>query len=357
MKKIVINGSGLIGTEIYGVQRVTLEILKELDEIVEEGQVEVIVPSDGFYYKKFKNIQVKKVDIFSKMTKIKKMLWDLFVFPIVAKKECSLTVDFMLGLPIVPLDVVMIHDCISELFVQNSVTLKSKISRLLYMFRVFVNVYFCKKVLTVSECSKKDIIKIYGVNGKKIDVIPLGWQHFNNIAFDDDVLDEFNLVPGKYFFSLGSRYKHKNFRWIISAAWNNDDYKFVITGTSSLNKSDAYLNKKIPNNLVFTGYLSDEKVKTLMKYCKAFIQPSLYEGFGIPPMEAMSVGARCIISKTGSLPEIYKDSVWYIDPNDYDKNNLDVIMNEKIRPNKFVLKKYDWKITAKKIKEILLNKM
>ncbi len=355
MKKIVFNGSGLIGKEIYGVQRVTLEILKELDKIIEDGQAEVIIPSDGFCYEEFNHIKVKNLKLFSRITKIKKMLWDLFIFPFTAKKDGALTADFMLGLPIIPLDVVMIHDCIPELFLQNSVSVKNKISRFLYMFRVLINVHFCKQILTVSECSKKDIVKIYKINEKKIEVIPLGWQHFNDVDFDENVLDKYNLISGEYFFSLGSRYEHKNFKWIVDAAVNNENYKFVITGTNELSKSDAYLNHNAPKNLIFTGYLSDEEVKTLMKCCKAFIQPSLYEGFGIPPMEAMSVGAKCVISKTGSLPEIYEDSVWYIDPNDYTKNNLDDIMKKKIKPNSYILKKYDWKMTAEKIKEILLD--
>ena len=357
MKKLVFNGSGLLCQEVYGVQRVTLEILKELDKIVDKGQVEVIVPCEGIYYKQFENIHIKNKNIFSKLTKRKKLLWDFLIFPFSVKKGDSLTMDFMLGLSLVPSDVVMIYDCIPELFPENAVSLKSKIARLIYVFRVLINVHFSKMVFTISECSKRDIIKIYRGKEEKIKTIPLGWQHFDNIDYDDNVLDKYGLIPGEYFFALGSRYKHKNFKWIVNAALNNKRYKFVITGTNTLNKSDAYLNKIMSNNIIFTGYLSDREVKTLMKYCKAFIQPSLYEGFGMPPMEAMSVGARCIVSKTGALPEIYQDSVWYIDPNDYDKNNLDVIMSEKIRPNNFVLKKYDWKITAGKIKEILLDKM
>ena len=85
---------------------------------------------------------------------------------------------------------------------------------------------------------------------------------------------------------------------------------------------------------VVTGALSDEEIKALMRHCKASIQPSFYEGFGIPPMEAMSVGADCIVSNASSLPEVYKNSVWYIDPHDYDSIDLDKIMAQKKKETK-----------------------
>ena len=83
-----------------------------------------------------------------------------------------------------------------------------------------------------------------------------------------------------------------------------------------------------------------------MKKCKAFIHPSLYEGFGLPPLEAMSVGARCIVSNVSSLPEIYGRSVWYIDPYNYNEINLGKIMMEEIEDNTVVLNKYSWNKSA-----------
>jgi glycosyltransferase involved in cell wall biosynthesis len=98
--------------------------------------------------------------------------------------------------------------------------------------------------------------------------------------------------------------------------------------------------------VIFTGYLSDEEIKALMNHCKVFVQPSLCEGFGIPPMEAMSVGANCIVSNRASLPEVYLNSVWYIDPEDYDNINIDKIMQSSKNDNDVILNLYSWKKSA-----------
>ena len=154
-----------------------------------------------------------------------------------------------------------------------------------------------------------------------------------------------------YFFSLGSRLPHKNIKWVTSAAKLHPQYKFVITGSSG--NRDLSFEGEIPENMIFTGYLKDEEIKSLMRHCKAFIQPSFYEGFGIPPMEAMSVGADCIVSTGGSLPEVYKDSVWYIDPYDYENIDLDEIMSRPKASNEFILDEYSWEKSARLLLDIL----
>ena len=122
---------------------------------------------------------------------------------------------------------------------------------------------------------------------------------------------------------------------------------------SKQGRNDTSFEGDIPQNMVFTGSLSDGEIKALMHYCKAFIQPSFYEGFGIPPMEAMSVGADCIVSNAGSLPEVYKDSVWYIDPYNYVDIDLDSIMSKTKGDNQLVLKEYSWEKSAKELIKVL----
>ena len=89
------------------------------------------------------------------------------------------------------------------------------------------------------------------------------------------------------------------------------------------------MDKKL-DNVIYLGFVSDEEMKTLMANCKAFIHPALYEGFGITPMEAMSVGAELIISNAACLPEIYGKSAHYIDPHNSDVD-LDKLLSEPVR--------------------------
>ena len=140
---------------------------------------------------------------------------------------------------------------------------------------------------------------------------------------------------------------------MAAAARQNPKYTFVVSGSNLLSTSDSKLNDEKPNNLIFTGYLSDGEIKALMAGCKVFIQPSLYEGAGMPPMEAMSTGARCIVSNRTSLPELYGNSVWYIDPEKYEGIDIDGIMSGEIADNKEVLDRFSWAKSARRMYSLL----
>ena len=88
--------------------------------------------------------------------------------------------------------------------------------------------------------------------------------------------------------ALGSKYKHKNLTWILNAAKKNPEYNFVLTGNDSFSNESEELNREKVDNVIFTGFVSDGEMKALMLNCEALIQPSFYEGFGIPPIEALS---------------------------------------------------------------------
>jgi glycosyltransferase involved in cell wall biosynthesis len=89
-----------------------------------------------------------------------------------------------------------------------------------------------------------------------------------------------------------------------------------------------------------------------MANCKAFLFPSLYEGFGLPPLEALSVGANVICSNTSCLPEIYADSVHYIDPDRYDYD-LDEVLNSVVSAPDYTLEKYSWEKSTKAVYELV----
>ena len=98
------------------------------------------------------------------------------------------------------------------------------------------------------------------------------------------------------------------------------------------------------------GYVRDEEVKTLMRDCKAFLFPTFYEGFGIPPLEAMSTGCKDIfVSDTEIMHEIFEGKVKYVSPEVFN-NNIDFSM-QKANSYEDILQKYSWKKSAK----LLLN--
>lgn len=360
--KILIDGYSLARKEIYGIHRYAIELLSALDKMIDHEEVEIVLPTwaDETVVKDRLLLRNTKLVKIGKKTKsalkygdiIDATIWRELTFPHYAANQKAIKVDLLLDFPRGKTDIITIYDCIPELFQHVNPPLKYRLHVLKVKYIQGRGIRNCKRILTCSECSKKDIQKAYKTQERPIDVIYGGWQHFDRITEDDAILNKLNLKIGQYFFSLGSRLYHKNAKWILAAAENNPQYTFVISG-SSKNRVDKEAESNTAKNVIFAGYLSDSEVKTLMRYCKAFIQPSLYEGFGMPPIEAMSTGANCIVSNVASLPEIYGNSVWYIDPYDYENIDLDEIMHNKKDENEIVLRKYSWKKSAKKLLEII----
>lgn len=352
MKKIIVNGGSITNEKIYGVQRYTLELLEQLDRIVKDYTVELAVPASEANKLQFQNIKI--VGLSAPFNKGGSVLWNQLIFPGYVKMQDGIGMDLVLALPARNTPIVAIYDCITERFPENSVNLKEKMRRQYYLWKVKRCLKTADTIITDSQFSRNDICSIYHCREDKIQVIPCAWQHFNQIAEDDSVIDRLKLTDKVYFFSLGSHYFHKNSKWIVSAALQNPEYEFVVAG-DYLSVSDVQLKENSSNlsNMHFTGYLSDGEIKSLMRHCRAFIQPSFYEGFGIPPMEAMSVGARCIVSDCTSLPEVYKNSVWYINPNDYSHIDIDEIMRKPIDENSAVLEQYSWSRSAQLLDLIL----
>lgn len=106
------------------------------------------------------------------------------------------------------------------------------------------------------------------------------------------------------------------------------------------------------DNVIVTGYVTDEKLKSLMCECKALVFPSLYEGFGITPLEVISCGAEVIVSSATCLPEIYRNNVYYIDPYNYDVT-IDEIYKQKIDDPSNLLRIYCWDKAANQLNDIL----
>lgn len=359
MKKIVIIEWGLGAKELFGIQRNTREILRCLDDLVKKGQVEMLIPVREEDNYNFKNIKVTKTGVMLKHLGVIGYRLERYIYKNIytkkyAKKENTVSVDMLLQFPLYGCDVISIYDCIPELFPEHYTTRQRKRQRGKILKHQKMAVEKAKVILTDSQDAKEDIMKFYGVQDGKIEVVPCGWQHFNRVEEDDKIIEKLKLENSEFFFSLGSRLPHKNIKWVSYAAKANPQYKFVISGSNRTNMNFDFEGEKL-SNMIFAGYLSDGEVKALMRRCKAFIQPSLYEGFGIPPMEAMSVGANCIVSDRASLPEVYKNSVWYINPEDYEHVDLDKIMSKPKESNDIILEEYSWEKSAKKLLDILIK--
>lgn len=351
MKNILINGNFLC-RNLTGIERYAAEVCRRLDSLLkEEDSVFILVPKNAHFVPEYKKIRI----IQSKKSIRGFPLWDLVVFALAALKMKAVPLDFSNTAPLGSLcGIAFLHDIYARDFPLDFSSFRDKLIRA-YSLLNYKNIAMnAKKIITVSHFSKERIVASYGVKSDRIAVIGNGWEHFKATEEDETVFMRFpNLLEKPFFFTLGSLSRRKNLAWILRAAKKNPDSIFAVSGKAiSGLVSDELSELQRMENVVLLGYVSDGEVKALMKKCKAFIFPSYYEGFGIPPLEALSVGAEVICAKAASLPEIFGNSVHYTDP--YDENpDLNVILAEKTRDSLAVLEKYTYKSAAEKLLEVL----
>lgn len=178
-----------------------------------------------------------------------------------------------------------------------------------------------KEIIAISENTKTDIVKFLDIDPGKIQVIPLA-SSFNleNMARQNPVAIKRNL-PGKYLLFVGNRFSYKNFTFLVEALFpvfkNNRDLHLICAGGGKFTGPEIKLIRKMEmTSRVHICPADDASLQQLYKKAFAFVFPSLYEGFGIPVLEAFSCGCPAVLSNTSSLPEVGGDATLYFDPVD-----------------------------------------
>jgi len=173
------------------------------------------------------------------------------------------------------------------------------------------------KIITISQSTKKDLVKTLNIDKNKIEVIYPGLNQFLEISSKLP----FNLVPKSYILSVGTLEPRKNLKNLFLAyEMLNPDmqnkYPLIIVGAKGWNIDKDLENIKKNKNIIFTDYVNDQILAKLYKEAKVFVYPSLYEGFGFPITEAMQFGTPVITSNLSSMPEAGGEAAMYIDPED-----------------------------------------
>jgi len=338
--KIIINGR-FLEQKITGVQRYALEITKALDDVAQKGRFFLAVP---------RSVPVEKVPALRNIEIVRfgkghGIFWEQISFAFYARHNRMCPLNFCNESPfLAPKGVVTIHDITYKVNPQFITTWRLRLIQAWHNLNTWYSLHHSRAVITVSEFSKKQIVDYYHIPEQKITVVYNAWQHFCTQVPDISINKRFPaLNPKKYYFSFATMAKNKNFKWVLDTASLNPEETFVIAGSMDVAKLGVSAQES--KNISYLGYVSDEDAKLLMKQCKAFLFPSLYEGFGIPPLEALAMGAPVVCSTAASLPEVFGNSVHYINPH-IPQHNLSALLDEKIAPADSVLSKFSWKKSA-----------
>jgi len=255
------------------------------------------------------------------------------------------------------------------------------------------------RIITDSFSTKEDLIKIYGVEPEKIDVIYLGIgpefkPKLKNGPKLKEVKNKYGL-PDNFILYFGTIEPRKNLISIIKAfealkeqsvspnpeiSWKGfegvvispvgekkedvlADLKLVIAGTKGWLHRDVFEkaeNSKYKQDIIFTGFVKNEDKPYLYNLADVFVYPSFFEGFGFPPLEAMACGVPTIVSNVSSLPEVVGSGAIMIDP--YNINEIAFairkvledkdLRNDLIKKGLKQARKFDWNKTAKQVLEI-----
>jgi glycosyltransferase involved in cell wall biosynthesis len=236
-----------------------------------------------------------------------------------------------------------------------------------YTKRVKQSLRWSDLVITISESTKKDIVEYLNVEPERVYVTPLASRYYTNYLnenLSDELIKTANYnfeIP--YFLFVSTIEPRKNIIALISAFnWLKEKYKIghhlILIGQKGWKYQQIFEEiERSPwkDHIHHLNYLSDEEVALFYSKADAFVYPSHYEGFGLPVLEAMTLGAPVITSNTSSLPEVAGDAALLIDPDDASclaEAMLQVISDSQLRQDLIQkgqrrAKLYSWENTAK----------
>ena len=211
------------------------------------------------------------------------------------------------------------------------------------------------KTVAISNFVKDDIIDKYGIASEKLEVIHNPISRDLTVADFEPIAKEYGIEKNNYLYAVSSLHRHKNLitllkMMVVLKNNMNNPPKLVISGISAggTGELDEFIkNNNISDLCLFTKFIPTEKLNSLMKYCKVFLFPSVFEGFGMPPIEAKRLGAKVITTSCASIPEVTMDKLTYVeDPFDAEEWAQTVMNIDNIEQTSDNYERYDPPIIA-----------
>lgn len=346
------------GTEYY-----SQEIIKNIVKIKDENIFRLYSKTPLGYLNKAENLEFKVMP-FPKLWSQVRLSWELM------QNAPDILFEPAHTIPIIhPKKIVTtLHDVGFRYFPE----LYTPLERIYHNWSMGFAVKHATKIIAISEATKKDLIKFYNADPKKITVVYHGYdkEKFSPALKSKEIPEPIKKL-GDYIYFIGRLEAKKNITTLIKAYGKlREDpsikTKLVLAGRpgylyEEIREEIDKLSKDIQKDIIEPGYIPDEIMADYLRYAKAFAFPSKFEGFGMPLVEAMACGVPVVASNCTSIPEICGDAALLHsveDANELAEMLKKVLTNEKTRDE--LIQKgferiniFDWEKSAKETYEVI----
>ncbi|MHA4807431.1 glycosyltransferase family 4 protein [Flavitalea flava] len=370
---IAVNGS-MLDDQPTGVGVYSFNVINNLSQLYWKEQWQVLTvftPTGSLLDKNLKIIKLPGLLLSSRYGKIAaicRFIWNTCYYPLQAWHYDLLISPTTHGSFFLNNQVITIHDLLSLRY--RNISLHQ---RFYFKYLLPLLVSRAKMVIAVSETTRQDILHFLKCPEEKVRVIYNGYDDTRYFPVQDNelpVLEQYGVK--NYFLAVGPTYPHKNFERLILAfnELTEDEKKehpLVIAGGKkkyTMQLKELVTQLGIGEHVHFLGYVPAGLMPSLYREAFALVFPSLFEGFGIPLLEAMASGCPVIVSGTSSMPEVCGQAALYIDP--LDETSIHASMKElicnKVLRDRLIedglaqAKKFSWMQTAAALKEWIETK-
>lgn len=374
--KVLINGLQLCDKN-SGVQYYTKYLYRAIEEIQNSTIETQLYRRISKLRSPFSNLRLYPSKLIYKWTplylllsffnsRLQRIIKENFYFPFYIKHnsfDLFHSPNYVLPFFIKSPSVVTVHDLITF----NFPKLCQRESVLYFKLFLPRSIKKADKIITASETTKNDIINRFKVPEDKISIIHLGLSTAFKRTINTDILLQYGITK-KYILFVGNIEPKKNLVRLLKAyhkvvCTKNITHLLVIAGKKAWKYKEVFRtvhSLKLQNKVIFTGYFPEKDLPSLYSMADLFVFPSLYEGFGIPPLEAMACEIPVLASNTGALPEIIGDNCLMVDPYSVDDIADEIhhlLTNENLRKEyiekgKNWVKQFTWERAARMTMEV-----
>lgn len=301
-----------LGEPLTGLQRWGRELLREFDAMLDEG----LIPAEDFRFTLLSPESPEDMPEYRHLHlkvggPLKSHLWEQIILPMRAK-------GFLINLK----NTAPVRHKAMSVQIQDLQPLARPETHTATFNRIYGYILpraaeRAKSLCALSDSTAREIHRLFGIPQEKIAVTGAGHEHVLRIEPDEGLLKKHDLPRDGFLLAVSSLNPNKNFAAILRAMKLAEvKAPLVIAGGTNPKVFEGEGLESLPDNAIHVGRVSDGELRALYEHALGFVYPSFYEGWGLPPGEAMLLGCPVISSNTTSLPEVCGDAALYCDPAD-----------------------------------------